>query len=74
MERSNATITGLVFGAVVGGIITLLLAPKKGKESREVLRDQAGWIWDKFRRNKRHSEEEREEALPSRKVEVDYLH
>jgi gas vesicle protein len=71
MERSNATIIGLVFGVVVGGITALFLAPKKEKKSRKVLREQTGWIRDKVRRNKRRSEEELEEALPSRKEEVD---
>jgi hypothetical protein len=60
MERSNATIIGLVFGVVVGGITALFLAPKKEKKSRKVLREQTGWIRDEVRRNKRRSEKELE--------------
>lgn len=74
MERSNAIITGMVFGALVGGITTLLLAPKRGQESRELLRGQMGRIRDKVSRNKSADKEELEEVLPSQRVGVDYLH
>jgi gas vesicle protein len=32
---------GLVSGAVIGGVIALLYAPKTGKETRQLIRDKA---------------------------------
>jgi gas vesicle protein len=32
---------GLVSGAVIGGVIALLYAPKTGKETRQLIRDRA---------------------------------
>ncbi len=35
-------VTGMVFGAVMGAAIGLLLAPKPGSETRQLVRDRAG--------------------------------
>jgi gas vesicle protein len=32
---------GLLTGAVIGGVIALLFAPKSGKETRQLLKDKA---------------------------------
>lgn len=34
-------LTGFIVGSAVGSILGLTLAPKKGKESREYIRDQS---------------------------------
>ncbi|MFH1012512.1 MAG: YtxH domain-containing protein [Candidatus Peregrinibacteria bacterium] len=34
-------LTGIIVGGAVGSILGLTLAPKKGKDSREYLRDQS---------------------------------
>ncbi len=31
---------GLLFGAVIGGVIALLYAPKTGKETRQLIKDK----------------------------------
>lgn len=40
---------GLVAGAVIGGVIALLYAPKTGKETRELIKDKATGVVDTFR-------------------------
>ena len=32
---------GLVSGAVIGGVVALLFAPKTGKETRQLIKDKA---------------------------------
>ncbi len=38
MKPGNSFITGLLAGALVGGVIALLYAPKSGKETREQIK------------------------------------
>ncbi len=40
MKPVNSFITGLLAGAVIGGVIALLYAPKSGKETREQLKQK----------------------------------
>ncbi len=42
MERSNKLTTGLIAGAVAGAVAGLLLAPKPGRETRQLLASRAG--------------------------------
>jgi gas vesicle protein len=37
---------GLVTGAVIGGAIALLFAPKTGKETRQIIKDKATVVVD----------------------------
>jgi gas vesicle protein len=37
---------GLVTGAVIGGVIALLYAPKTGKETRQLIKDKATEVVD----------------------------
>lgn len=39
-------VTGMVFGAMVGAAIGLMLAPKPGSETRQLVRDRAGEYLD----------------------------
>lgn len=39
MKKSNAVAGAFLGGAIVGGIIALLFAPKSGAETREMIRD-----------------------------------
>lgn len=41
MERSNKLVTGLIAGAMVGTVAGLLLAPKPGKQIRQMLAARA---------------------------------
>ncbi|MBM3941702.1 MAG: YtxH domain-containing protein [SAR202 cluster bacterium] len=60
MGRNDTFLAGLITGAVIGAVAGLLLAPKSGKETREMLVDQgqrAGrYVGDAIRR--RRGEEE----------------
>jgi gas vesicle protein len=38
---------GILAGAVVGGVVALLFAPKSGKETRAFIKEKAGDIKDK---------------------------
>jgi gas vesicle protein len=40
---------GLLAGAVIGGVIALLYAPKAGKETRQMIKDKAAEVWDAAR-------------------------
>lgn len=40
MKKSNAFWGGLLAGAAVGAILTLLYTPKRGKEVRELMKDK----------------------------------
>jgi gas vesicle protein len=40
MKSPGSFITGLLAGAVIGGVIALLYAPQSGKETREKLRQK----------------------------------
>jgi gas vesicle protein len=40
MKSGNSFFTGLLTGAVIGGIIALLYAPKSGKETREQIKNK----------------------------------
>jgi gas vesicle protein len=37
---------GLLTGAVIGGVIALLFAPKTGKETRQIIKDKATEVID----------------------------
>jgi len=39
-------VTGMVFGAALGAAIGLLLAPKPGSETRQLVRERAGEYFD----------------------------
>lgn len=41
MGNSDKFLAGLIAGAVVGAVASLLLAPKTGKETRKLLKEQA---------------------------------
>ena len=40
---------GLLAGAVIGGVIALLYAPKTGKETRQLIKDKATEVVDAVR-------------------------
>ena len=48
MNRDNAIGFGIGFlaGAVIGGVVTLLLAPKSGEETRKLIKDKATEVVD----------------------------
>ncbi len=61
MTSGNKLVTGLVAGAVIGSAIGLLVAPKTGKESRQMVAEGAlhwrnkaggavGTLWQKVRK------------------------
>jgi gas vesicle protein len=37
---------GIVTGAVIGGVVALLFAPKSGKETRQIISDKANEVVD----------------------------
>ena len=39
-------VTGMVFGAALGAAVGLLLAPKPGSETRQLVRERAGEYFD----------------------------
>ena len=45
--KGNKLLGGLLAGAVIGAIAGLLLAPKSGKETREIVKVRAGEIRQK---------------------------
>ncbi len=47
MADRNQLVTGLIAGAVVGAVAGLLLAPKTGKETRQIVVGRAGEIREK---------------------------
>jgi gas vesicle protein len=44
MNKDNALgfSIGLLAGAIIGGVVTLLFAPKSGKETRKIIKNTAG--------------------------------
>lgn len=42
MARGRALLTGLIGGAIAGAVAGLMLAPKAGKEAREIVREKGG--------------------------------
>lgn len=72
MIRKEQIAAGMAFGALIGGLSGLLLAPKSGRESREVLQGKISRVKARVRRNHTESGEELPEALASR--DADYLH
>ena len=55
---------GMAFGALIGGLGGLLLAPQTGRESREVLQDKIDRLKARVQRNDEVRNEE-----PTRSVE-----
>ncbi len=53
-------LTGFIVGSAVGSILGLTLAPKKGKESREYLREQSMKM---FLKGKEYIQEEKKVGL-----------
>jgi gas vesicle protein len=47
MANPNRFLTGLVAGTVVGALAGLFLAPKPGKDARELVKDRTGVIRNK---------------------------
>jgi len=41
IKKTGKILTGFVVGGAIGSILGLTLAPKKGKETREYLRDKS---------------------------------
>ncbi|MDA1220241.1 MAG: YtxH domain-containing protein [Chloroflexi bacterium] len=66
MAKTSNFLTGLLAGAVVGAVAGLILAPKPGKETRELvgtrtneIRNRAGYYVENVRgRFKRESDED----------------
>ena len=53
MEKQNGKlIVGMVSGALVGTALALLVAPKTGKETREVIRSKAGHVATSIRQRR----------------------
>jgi gas vesicle protein len=44
MAESNKFLTGLIAGTVIGAVAGLLLAPKSGKETQKLLREQTSQL------------------------------
>ena len=42
MARGGSVLAGLIGGALAGTIAGLLLAPKAGKEARDIIREKGG--------------------------------
>jgi gas vesicle protein len=70
-RNGNGTIGVLLTGFLLGAATALLVAPKTGKENREVLGEQIGRIKDRMRRNRRSHQMELE---PHQSLRADYLH
>ena len=47
MTTGNKFLTGLIAGAVIGSVAGLLIAPKPGKESRQVVASRASELKSK---------------------------
>jgi gas vesicle protein len=66
---------GLVFGALVGGVAGLLLAPKSGRENRRVVQEKINEVRERINRINRnrscHPSEAKETLSTS---DTDYLH
>ena len=45
MDHSMKVVLGLVVGAIAGITLSLLLAPKAGRESRELIKGKSGQFW-----------------------------
>jgi len=41
IKKTSKILTGFIVGGAIGSILGLTLAPKKGKETREYLRDKS---------------------------------
>lgn len=50
-------IRGLLTGAIVGGAIAMLFAPRKGEETREMIKDKIDKLKDEIARKKQELEE-----------------
>jgi len=50
-------IKGLLAGAILGGAIALLAAPRKGSETREMLKDKINKLKEDIARKKKELEE-----------------
>jgi gas vesicle protein len=48
MKRVSSFIAGLLAGAVIGGVIALLYAPKSGKETHDKLKEKLGDLEKEF--------------------------
>jgi len=49
-EQWGSFAMGVLFGAIIGGGIALLYAPKSGKETRQLIRDKSGNLYEVVRR------------------------
>jgi gas vesicle protein len=49
-EQWSSFAVGVLVGAVIGGGIALLYAPKSGKETREYIRDKSGDLYEVVKR------------------------
>ncbi len=47
MADRNQLVTGIIAGAVIGAVAGLLLAPKTGREAREIVVSRAGEVRQK---------------------------
>jgi gas vesicle protein len=72
MLKNPIMAAGIVFGAAVGGVSALLLAPRSGRENREVVKSKMDPIKNRVRRSQGESSGELPESLASR--DADYLH
>ncbi len=72
MTKTNSLLTGLVAGALLGAVAGLLVAPKAGKETRNIVgtkaaeiksraEDYLGTIRDRIRRDREEETQEHSE-------------
>ena len=44
MVKGNRMVTGFILGAAAGAAVGIMIAPKAGRETREILRHRAGKV------------------------------
>ena len=74
MTKTNGLLTGLVAGALIGAVAGLLIAPKAGKETRNIVgskaaeirsraEDYLGNIKDRIRRDREEAQDPSENGV-----------
>ena len=60
-NKTGRFVTGLIVGSLMGGTVGLLLAPRSGRETREVVRHKTGHyvgtLRERFGRNRNGAKE-----------------
>lgn len=69
-KKFDNLVTGVIIGGAIGSVLGLTLAPRKGSETRQIIKDKSKEIIDKSKEMGENFIDEHHETLESAKLQI----